>query len=104
MTEDDQLSVEFYVELLVEKGVTLGTPYSSQIKGSKHPMRELRVQHQGNPYRVLYAFNPERNAVLLIGGEKGAMGNRWYDVFVPIADSLFEEHLAELKREKKTAK
>jgi len=102
LTEEEQLSVEFYVELLLEKGVTLGAPYSSQIKSSKHgTMRELRVQHQGKPYRVLYAFNPERNAVLLIGGEKGAMGNRWYDVFVPIADSLFEEHLAELKREKR---
>ena len=61
-------------------------------------MRELRIQHRGIPYRVLYAFDPRRVAILLIGGTK-AGADRWYDRFVPLADSLYDEHLDELKRE-----
>jgi hypothetical protein len=61
-------------------------------------MRELRVQHQGRPYRVLYAFDPRRAAILLIGGDK--TGNeRWYDEFIPVADRLYDAHLVTLKRE-----
>ena len=59
-------------------------------------MRELRVQHRGRPYRVLYAFDPRRVALLLIGGEK--TGNkRWYKINVPIADRLYDDHLKELR-------
>ena len=61
-------------------------------------MRELRIQHEGCPYRVLYAFDPKRQAVLLIGGDKSG-NDRWYEDFVPIADRLYDEHLAELERE-----
>jgi hypothetical protein len=52
-------------------------------------MRELRVQHGGRPYRVLYAFDPRRTAILLIGGEKTG-DDRWYDSFVPVADKIKE--------------
>ena len=61
-------------------------------------MRELRIQHQGEPYRVLYAFDTRRIAMLLIGGCKGG-DDRWYDVHVPIADRLYDEHLEIIKRE-----
>ncbi len=61
-------------------------------------MRELRVQHQGRPYRVLYAFDPRRAAILLIGGDKTG-NDRWYDEYVPHADRLYDEHLAELAGE-----
>jgi len=61
-------------------------------------MRELRVQHRGRPYRVLYAFDPRRVALLLIGGEKTG-DDRWYERFVPIADRLYDEHLRTIKRE-----
>ncbi len=61
-------------------------------------MRELRVQHQGQPYRILYAFDPRRMAILLIGGNKKGHG-RWYEIFVPLADKLYEEHLETLKKE-----
>jgi hypothetical protein len=61
-------------------------------------MRELRIQHQGQPYRVLYAFDPRRNAILLIGGDKTG-NDRWYEEFVPTADRLYDAHLASLKRE-----
>ena len=59
-------------------------------------MRELRIQHQGRPYRVLYAFDPQRNAVLLIGGDK--TGNeQWYETLVPMADRLYERQLIDLE-------
>ena len=61
-------------------------------------MRELRVQHEGRPYRVLYAFDPRRVAVLLIGGDKTG-NDRWYQEFVPRADRLYDEHLALLGME-----
>ena len=52
-------------------------------------MRELRTQHAGRPYRTLYAFDPRRMAILLIGGDKTG-NDRWYEVHVPIADQLYE--------------
>ena len=61
-------------------------------------MRELRVQHQGRPYRVLYVFDPRRVALLLVAGDKTG-NNRWYEENVPVADRLYDEHLATLKKE-----
>lgn len=91
----------FVVEMLIERGPQLDHPYSSSINGSKHDhMRELRIQHQGEPYRVLYAFDPRRNAILLLGGCKTG-DKRWYIKNIPIADRLYDEHLQTLKREKK---
>lgn len=61
-------------------------------------MRELRIQHQGRPYRILYAFDPRRNAILLIGGDKTGQ-DRWYEMFVPLADHLYDIHLDTLREE-----
>ena len=61
-------------------------------------MRELRIQHEGRPYRLLYAFDPKRAAVLLIGGDKTG-ADRWHEIFVTLADRLYIEHLAELEKE-----
>ena len=97
---EEQESVDFSVGLLEQLGPTLGHPHSSAIVGSKHGhMRELRIQHQGKPYRVLYAFDPRRAAILLIGGDKTGIGNRWYTEFVPIADRLYDAHVTALKAE-----
>ena len=60
-------------------------------------MRELIVQHGGKPYRILYAFDPKREAILLIGGTKGG-DDLWYQVHIPIADRLFGEHLKRLEK------
>lgn len=99
LTEAEQESVAYLVGLLEAKRPTLEYPYSSGVAGSKHShMRELRVQHQGRPYRVLYAFDPRRTAILLIAGDKTG-DDRFYDTVVPIADRLYDEHLAQLKRE-----
>lgn len=104
LTEQEQASVEASVRLLQERGPMLRFPHSSGVKGSKHDhMRELRIQHRGRPYRVLYAFDLRRVAILLIGGDKTG-DNRWYETYVPIADSLYDECLRDLKeREKRHA-
>ena len=99
LTEDEQSSVDSYVGLLINGGPTLPYPYSSGVQESRHSrMRELRVQHEGRPYRVLYAFDPRRVALLLIGGDKTG-NDRWYEENVPRADSLFDQHLKLLERE-----
>lgn len=99
LLDDEQDSVAAYVGLLVERGPRLGYPHSSSIESSRHAhMRELRIQHAGRPYRVLYAFDPRRMAILLIGGNKTG-DDRWYEVFVPIADRLYNAHLDELREE-----
>lgn len=99
LSEAEQTSIDVTVRLLEEKGPNLGFPYSSGINGSKHQhMRELRIQHEGRPYRILYAFDPRRCAILLLGGDKTG-NNRWYTVYVPMADKLYDEHLEELGKQ-----
>ena len=66
-------------------------------------MRELRIQPQGRPYRVFYAFNPERNAILLIGGDKTGQ-DRFYEVYVPMADAISDQHMEELATEQQERK
>ena len=100
-TLDDktQDSIAVIVTLLEQRGPLLPYPYSSGVKGSKHNhMRELRIQHKGDPYRVLYAFDPRRSAILLIGGNKAGQDN-WYKKHIPIADRLYDEHLLSLEEE-----
>ena len=98
-SEAEQESLAASVQLLEERGPNLGFPHSSGINGSRHShMRELRTQHEGRPYRTLYAFDPRRSVILLIGGDKTG-DERWYDVHVPVADRLYEEHLEQLRKE-----
>jgi hypothetical protein len=95
----EQKSVGRVVDMLEEAGPALKFPFSSGIAGSTFPhMRELRIQHEGRPYRVLYAFDPRRCALLLLGGDKTG-DNRWYDRMIPKADALYERHLRQLKTE-----
>ena len=99
LSEAEQESLAASVQLLEERGPNLGFPHSSGINGSRHGhMRELRTQHEGRPYRTLYAFDPRRSAILLIGGDKTG-DERWYDVNVPVADRLYDEHLEQLRKE-----
>src|SRR6266700_3835951 len=92
------------VEILREKGINLRFPRCSKITTSRHgQMRELRIQHEGRPYRALYAFDPNRAALLLIGGDKTG-NDRWYETFVPIADRLYRKHLKDLEENQQPAK
>jgi hypothetical protein len=85
--------------LLMEQGPQLPFPYSSGISGSRHAhMRELRVQSGGRPIRVFYAFDPGRSAILLIGGDKTGNG-RFYERMIPIADTLYDVYIDEIRKE-----
>lgn len=104
LNEAEQEDIAAIVELLEQKGPQLPFPHSSGINGSKHShMRELRIQHAGRPYRTLYAFDPRRMAILLIGGDKTG-NDRWYDENIPLADKLYDEHIEILKKEAKQEK
>jgi hypothetical protein len=99
LSDGAQDSVDRVVGLLEARGPQLGHPQSSGITTSRHAhMRELRVQYQGRPMRVLYAFDPRRAAILLIGGDKTGR-DRWYEEYVPVADRLYDAHLDTLRRE-----
>ncbi|HEV58389.1 MAG TPA: addiction module toxin RelE [Phycisphaerales bacterium] len=99
LSAGEQEDVSASVELLERKGPQLPYPFSSGINGSRHcHMRELRIQHQGRPYRVLYAFDPRRCAILLLGGDKTG-DEHWYERHVPLADRLYDEHFEILRRE-----
>ena len=87
------------VGVLEVLGPSLRFPRTSAVRSSRHGhMRELRIQHLGHPFRVLYAFDPRRTAILLLGGDKTG-DDRWYDRNVPIADALYDEVLEELRAE-----
>ena len=103
LTEDDQDAVIARVELLQHAGPALGRPSVDNVHQSRHPnMKELRAERG---LRVLFAFDPRRLAILLIGGDKSPddpkspTWNRWYDTYVPIADDLYDTHLRELTQE-----
>jgi len=99
LNEPEQIDVTAHIGLLEKQGPRLGFPYSSGIIGSQYShMRELRIQHKGNPYRILYAFDPRRIVILLIGGKKTG-DDRWYEKYIERADKLYEEHLMILKKE-----
>jgi hypothetical protein len=99
LTEAEQDALTVSVRLLVERGPQLGFPHSTSIMSSRHEhMRELRTQRGGRPFRTLYAFDPRRTAILLIGGDKTG-NDRWYLEYVPIADRLYDDHLEQLWRE-----
>lgn len=101
LNESEQIDVNASVKLLRALGPTLPFPHCSGITQSRHPhMRELRVQHKGKPYRVFYAFDPRRAAILLIGGDKTGK-KRFYEEYVPKADKIYDLHLKNLKKEDK---
>jgi hypothetical protein len=96
LSDAEAESVAFVVDLLASQGPQLKMPYSSQIKGTRFgQLRELRIQHEGRPYRILYAFDPRRTALLLVGGDKTGDG-RWYERMTMRADSLLAEHLGSI--------
>ena len=97
--DGQRVKIAATVELLEERGASLPFPFSSGVEASRHAhMRELRVQVGGDPYRIFYAFDPRRMAILLIGGNK-AGDDRFYETQVPIADRLYDVHLDELAKE-----
>lgn len=103
LSTEEQDEMIARVELLETGGPGLGRPVVDQLHQSRHShMKELRVP---GGLRVLFAFDPRRVGILLIGGNKSLDDpgtpnwNRWYDRFVPIADDLYDTYLDELREE-----
>jgi hypothetical protein len=84
------------VAALREEGPTLGRPLVDRIQGSKiHHLKELRPGSAGrSELRVLFAFDPTRSALLLLGGDKAGSWQRWYRENIPIAERLYAEYAA----------
>jgi len=98
LTMNDQAAIDRAVQELAERAPALGRPWVDTITGSRHPnVKELRPR--GGYLRVLFAFDPRRTAILLIGGDKEGQWTAWYEQLIPIADQLYDEHLATLKQE-----
>ena len=94
LTDSDTEAVNRLVDLLEQHGVALGYPHSSDIKGSSIALRELRGRSGGGVIRVLYVFDPARQAVLILGGDKQG-DDRFYKRLVPRAEKLFKQYLKE---------
>jgi hypothetical protein len=96
LSKVERKSVATGVGLLERYGPELGRPYVDTLKGSTFPnLKELRVQHQGRPYRILFAFDPRRKAYLILGGDKAGNKN-WYVDAIHRADTIYAQHLREI--------
>ncbi len=99
LSAEEQEKIDAKVGLLVVRGPALGRPHADTVKASRHPnMKELIIQYAGQPYRVFYAFDPRRSAILLVGGIK-AEETRFYEDFIPFADRLYDQHLEVIREE-----
>ena len=99
LTEAQQEALDDRVMLLAEAGPGLKRPTVGDIKASRHAnMKELRAS-QGGALRVLFAFDPRRHAILLLGGDKSGQWKEWYRTAIPAADDLYDIHLKELAEE-----
>jgi hypothetical protein len=96
LDESECESVNGAVAKLEHYGPTLGRPYVDTLIGSKYPnMKELRVQHQGKRYRILFAFDPRRNAYLILGGDKTGDPS-WYVDAIRRAEAIYAQHVIEI--------
>ncbi len=83
---------------LAQGGPSVGRPLVDTIKGSSFTnLKELRVQHQGEPLLAFFAFDPLRQAIVLCAGNKGGNEKRFYKEMLPIAEAEYARHLAELE-------
>jgi hypothetical protein len=106
LAEDLQDEVLAHANLLAQFGPNLGRPAADTLEGSRHAnMKELRFDWNGEVWRVAFAFDPKRQAILLAGGDKGgADQRRFYKRLIAIADDRYDKYLATLKKESKHGK
>lgn len=89
------------IDHLAEAGPGLGRPMVDRIHGSRlHNLKELRPGSAGrSEIRLLFVFDVEREAVILVAGDKAGRWSQWYRENIPVAEGRYEEYLAERKRE-----
>jgi hypothetical protein len=85
------------VAALREEGPALGRPLVDRLKGAKfHHLKELRPGSRGrSEIRIIFAFDPSRSALLLLGGDKAGNWQRWYRDNIPLAEQLYLDYTAE---------
>lgn len=89
-----QRTIRAAITVLSQDGPSLGRPLVDTVKGSRHTnMKELRR----GTIRVLFAFDPERRAVVLLGGDKRGDWTGWYERNIPAADDLYDAHLKDMR-------
>lgn len=100
LNEESYDQVKAALKILEADGPQLGRPMVDSIKGSKHKnMKELRPGSVGrSELRVLFVFDPERKAIMLIAGDKSGQWNKWYRPSIRKADALYDAHLVSIKR------
>lgn len=104
LSDDEFAKVDAAIELLRQYGSNLARPYADSVYGSKHSnLKELRIKMGRKEFRILFALDPNRVAILLVGGDK-AGDKRWYKTFIERADAAFDQHLASLSTASKRSK
>jgi hypothetical protein len=103
MPESLQDELLAHANLLAQFGPNLGRPTIDTLKASRHAnMKELRFTWSNEVWRVAFAFDPQRQAILLVGGDKGgADQQRFYKRLISVADDRYDEHLATLAQQSK---
>ena len=109
LSHDLQDELLAHARLLAEFGPNLGRPTVDTLKGSRWPnMKELRFSFSGQVWRVAFAFDPMRQAILLVGGDKGgADQRRFYKRLIQVADQRYQDYinsLTEASKERRHAK
>jgi hypothetical protein len=101
--EDVRLEILALARLLQQFGPRLGRPRVDTLSGSRHAnMKELRFTAADGEWRVAFAFDPRRKAILLVGGDKsGGSQKRFYKQLISKADERFDAHLARLKKKER---
>ncbi len=92
--------VEAAIDMLAECGPALGRPLVDRIHGSRiHKLKELRPASAGRTeVRILFVFDPEREAILLVAGDKAGRWSQWYADAIPLAEVRYGQYLAEVQR------
>jgi len=97
--DDVKVELAAMTDLLQEFGPQLNRPHADTLNDSRHAnMKELRFKADNGVWRVAFAFDPERKAIILVGGDKsGVNEKRFYKQLLAKADRRFQDHLDQLK-------
>jgi hypothetical protein len=103
LPEDVQTEILAHARLLQQFGPQLGRPRVDTLNDSRHAnMKELRFSSAGGEWRLAFAFDPRRKAILLVAGDKsGGSQKRFYKLLIAKADDRFDAHLARLKKKER---
>lgn len=87
------------IDLLAQRGPTLGRPLVDTLQGScLSNLKELRpASRRRTEIRILFVFDPDRQAIFLVAGDKAGQWSRWYDEAIPLAEARFREYREEQK-------